>query len=130
LPLYRYWWYLTPELEALNREFELTFSASARALLLAGNGRRNWRQYGVKLSLHQLILGRIVMQKELKMRRSGVLAVILVMFLFHGVGGEHDLNVSLEAHRQLLRFLKENEKDIWIAPLRNISKYIKQQTGK
>jgi peptidoglycan-N-acetylglucosamine deacetylase len=54
----------------------------------------------------------------------------LLVFLFHGVGGEHDLNVSLEAHRQLLRFLKENEKDIWIAPLRDISKYIKQQTGK
>ncbi|HEX2534039.1 MAG TPA: polysaccharide deacetylase family protein [Chitinophagaceae bacterium] len=37
----------------------------------------------------------------------------LVVFLFHGVGGEHSLNVSLEAHRMLLRYLKENEDEVW-----------------
>ena len=41
----------------------------------------------------------------------------LLVFLFHGVGGEHSLNVDLKAHRQLLKYLKANEKDIWIAPL-------------
>jgi peptidoglycan-N-acetylglucosamine deacetylase len=51
----------------------------------------------------------------------------LLVFLFHGVGGEHDLNVSLEAHSKLLHFLKENEKDIWIAPMVNIAEYVKQQ---
>lgn len=30
----------------------------------------------------------------------------LLVFLFHGVGGEHDLNVSLEAHSKLLHFYK------------------------
>jgi peptidoglycan/xylan/chitin deacetylase (PgdA/CDA1 family) len=50
----------------------------------------------------------------------------LLVFLFHGVGGEHHLNVSLEAHRELLLFLKQNEKDIWIAPLRDIADYIKK----
>lgn len=39
----------------------------------------------------------------------------LLVFLFHGVGGEHGLNVSLEAHRQLLRYLKEHEKELWVA---------------
>jgi peptidoglycan-N-acetylglucosamine deacetylase len=47
----------------------------------------------------------------------------LVVFLFHGVGGGHGLNVSLSAHRQLLRFLKQNEKDIWVAPLVDIAEY-------
>ncbi|HEU5293128.1 MAG TPA: polysaccharide deacetylase family protein [Cyclobacteriaceae bacterium] len=37
----------------------------------------------------------------------------LVVFLFHGVGGEHGLNVELKAHRQLVHFLKEHEKEIW-----------------
>src|SRR5664279_2737637 len=41
----------------------------------------------------------------------------LLVFLFHGVGGEHALNVSLAAHSQLLHFLKQNEKDIWITPM-------------
>jgi hypothetical protein len=50
----------------------------------------------------------------------------LLVLLFHGVGGEHDLNVSLEAHSKLLHFLKENEKDIWVAPLIDIAGYIKQ----
>jgi peptidoglycan/xylan/chitin deacetylase (PgdA/CDA1 family) len=55
----------------------------------------------------------------------------LLVFLFHGVGGEHALNVSLPAHSQLLHFLKQNEKDIWIAPMINVAEYIKNyQTGK
>jgi peptidoglycan/xylan/chitin deacetylase (PgdA/CDA1 family) len=48
----------------------------------------------------------------------------LVVFLFHGVGGEHGLNVSLQAHRQLLQFLKQNEKDIWIAPMLDVATYV------
>lgn len=36
----------------------------------------------------------------------------LLVFLFHGVGGGHNINVSLSAHRQLLHYLKAHEKDI------------------
>lgn len=49
----------------------------------------------------------------------------LLVFLFHGVGGEHSLNVSLEAHRQLLRYLKENEKDIYIDTMLGVAEHIK-----
>lgn len=49
----------------------------------------------------------------------------LLVFLFHGVGGEHSLNVSLPAHRELLQFLKQNEKDIWIAPMLEVAEFIK-----
>jgi sialate O-acetylesterase len=49
---------------------------------------------------------------------------VLLVFLFHGVGGGHSLNVSLAAHSQLLHFLKQNEKDIWIAPMTSIAEYI------
>ena len=49
----------------------------------------------------------------------------LLVFLFHGVGGGHDINVSVDAHSELLHFLKQNEKDIWIAPLVGIAKYVK-----
>jgi sialate O-acetylesterase len=48
----------------------------------------------------------------------------LIVFLFHGVGGEHALDVSLSAHRQLLQFFKLNEKDIGIAPFVEIAKYV------
>jgi peptidoglycan/xylan/chitin deacetylase (PgdA/CDA1 family) len=50
----------------------------------------------------------------------------MLIFLFHGVGGEHSINVSLDAHRQLLNFLKENKKDIWIAPMIEVAEYIKK----
>ena len=50
----------------------------------------------------------------------------LLVFLFHGVGGEHDLNVSLDAHNQLLQYLKQNENDIWVAPLVEVAEYIKE----
>ena len=49
----------------------------------------------------------------------------LLVFLFHGVGGEHNLNVSLEAHSQLIQYLKQNENKIWIAPMVDVAKYIK-----
>jgi peptidoglycan/xylan/chitin deacetylase (PgdA/CDA1 family) len=54
----------------------------------------------------------------------------LLVFLFHGVGGEHSLNVSLAAHSQLLHFLKQNEKDIWIAPMINIAEFVKEYQNK
>ncbi len=49
----------------------------------------------------------------------------LIVFLFHGVGGEHNLNVSLEAHRQLIHYLKQHQKDIWTAPLVDVTRYVK-----
>lgn len=54
----------------------------------------------------------------------------LLVFLFHGVGGEHNLNVSLPAHRQLLQFLKANQKQVWVAPMIEVAEYIKKQQAK
>ena len=51
----------------------------------------------------------------------------LLVFLFHGVGGEHNLNVSLKAHRKLVNYLKQQEEEIWVAPMVEISKYIMKQ---
>jgi peptidoglycan/xylan/chitin deacetylase (PgdA/CDA1 family) len=48
----------------------------------------------------------------------------LVVFLFHGVGGEHNLDVSLKAHRELLQFLKKNESEIWTAPFIDIAEHV------
>jgi peptidoglycan/xylan/chitin deacetylase (PgdA/CDA1 family) len=49
----------------------------------------------------------------------------LLVFLFHGVGGGHSLNVELAAHRQLLRYLKAHEKDIYIAPMVEVAEKIR-----
>ncbi|HEX8314321.1 MAG TPA: polysaccharide deacetylase family protein [Flavisolibacter sp.] len=54
----------------------------------------------------------------------------LLVFLFHGVGGEHGLNVSLEAHRRLLQFLKENEKEVWVAPMIEVAEHVGQRRVK
>ncbi|HNU76909.1 MAG TPA: sialate O-acetylesterase [Prolixibacteraceae bacterium] len=55
----------------------------------------------------------------------------LLVFLFHGVGGEHDIDVSAEAHRELLQFLKENDDRIWVTTMleaaTHITKYRKHQ---
>jgi peptidoglycan-N-acetylglucosamine deacetylase len=50
----------------------------------------------------------------------------LLVFLFHGVGGEHNINVSLEAHRQLIQYLKQHENEIWIAPMVEVAKFIRK----
>lgn len=49
----------------------------------------------------------------------------MLVLLFHGVGGGNGLDVSIPAHRTLLRFLKQNEKDIWIAPMVEVAEHIK-----
>ena len=49
----------------------------------------------------------------------------LLVFLFHGVGGGHSLDVPLDDHRKLLSFLKQNEKDVWVAPLVEVLEYVK-----
>jgi peptidoglycan/xylan/chitin deacetylase (PgdA/CDA1 family) len=54
----------------------------------------------------------------------------LLVIVFHGVGGGHDLNVSLPAHSQLLHYLKQHEKDIWIAPLVEVAAYVKARQKK
>jgi len=50
----------------------------------------------------------------------------LLVFLFHGVGGGHNINVSLEAHSRLLHFLKAHEKEIWIAPMVTVAKHVSE----
>ncbi|WP_254423314.1 polysaccharide deacetylase family protein [Flavobacterium sp. A45] len=53
-----------------------------------------------------------------------------IVFLFHGVGGEHPMNVDLEEHQKLLLYLKNREKDIWVTTMVDLGKYIqKQQTN-
>ncbi|WP_139922176.1 polysaccharide deacetylase family protein [Hymenobacter sp. DG01] len=56
-----------------------------------------------------------------KAQQSGTVLV----FLFHGVGGGHSLNVDLKAHRQLLRYLKAHEQDIWVAPMVDVAAKIR-----
>ncbi len=48
----------------------------------------------------------------------------LLVILFHGVGGEHSLNVSLEAHRELLHYLKKNENDLMIGTMLDVAEHI------
>jgi peptidoglycan-N-acetylglucosamine deacetylase len=50
----------------------------------------------------------------------------LLVFLLHGVGGEHSINVSLEAHRELIHYLKQHECDIWVAPMVDVARFIKK----
>ena len=54
----------------------------------------------------------------------------LLVFLFHGVGGEHGLNVELPEHRKLLQFLQQNSSQVWVAPLLDVAEYIKTKQQK
>lgn len=69
-------------------------------------------------------------EQMIELVRKSMQTNSLLVFLFHGVGGEHSLNVSLPAHRQLLLFLKQQEKDIWVAPMIDIAQHIKRYQSK
>jgi sialate O-acetylesterase len=65
-------------------------------------------------------------EELIELVRKATASNALVVFLFHGVGGEHSLDISLREHRKLLHFLKQNEKDIWIAPFLEVAEYVKE----
>mgnify|MGYP003671603203 FL=1 len=48
----------------------------------------------------------------------------LITFLFHGVGGEHNLNVTLEAHQMLIDYLAENKETIWTTTMLEAAKHV------
>jgi GH35 family endo-1,4-beta-xylanase/peptidoglycan/xylan/chitin deacetylase (PgdA/CDA1 family) len=50
----------------------------------------------------------------------------LLVILFHGVGGGNSLDVSLPAHRELLNYIKQNEKDIYVAPMVEVMEHVKE----
>ncbi|MEB2779310.1 polysaccharide deacetylase family protein [Algoriphagus sp. C2-6-M1] len=50
----------------------------------------------------------------------------LITFLFHGVGGEHNLNVSIEAHQELLDYLAGNEDVIWITTMIDAARHVQK----
>ena len=64
-------------------------------------------------------------EKLVELVQQAIAKKALLVFLFHGVGGEHSLNVSLEAHAQLLRFIKQHEKELWVAPMVEVAAYVK-----
>ncbi len=53
----------------------------------------------------------------------------LAVFLFHGIGGEHSLNVSSADHRELITFLKHNENEIWVATMVDLCEYVRRVRG-
>lgn len=54
----------------------------------------------------------------------------LLVFLFHGIGGNYALDFKLEKHEKLIAYLKANENDLWIAPMIEVGQFIKDRQSK
>ena len=50
-------------------------------------------------------------------------------FTFHGIGGDH-LQVSAQAHEELLAYLAKHRDDYWTAPFVDIMGWVRQQQAK
>ncbi len=48
----------------------------------------------------------------------------MAVFMFHGVGGDY-IDVSAEAHEELLRYLASN-KDVWVGSFQEVLDYVKK----
>jgi sialate O-acetylesterase len=64
-----------------------------------------------------------------RMAKKAIETNSLLVILFHGVGGGNALNVSLPAHKEFLQYLKQNEKDIWIAPMLEVAGICKEMAS-
>jgi sialate O-acetylesterase len=47
----------------------------------------------------------------------------LLVILFHGVGGGHNINVDLKKHNDFLKYLSEHPDDFWVTTLLEASKH-------
>lgn len=54
-----------------------------------------------------------------KVQQAGGLGV----YMFHGVGGDY-LQVSADAHRKLLQFLNDQQKEIWVTTFQEVLDYL------
>lgn len=55
----------------------------------------------------------------------------LLVLLFHGVGGGNSLNVDAAEHSRFLHLLKQKKKEVWVAPMVDVARYIKKyQAGR
>jgi peptidoglycan-N-acetylglucosamine deacetylase len=64
-------------------------------------------------------------QQMIDLVKKAMTTHTLLVFLFHGVGGGHNLNVGLREHSQLLHFIKDHEQEIWVAPMVDVAQYIR-----
>jgi peptidoglycan/xylan/chitin deacetylase (PgdA/CDA1 family) len=69
-------------------------------------------------------------EQMIELVKQAVEKKALLIFLFHGVGGEHSLNVALDEHAKLLQYLKEHQKELWIAPMVDVAEYVKAYQDK
>ncbi len=46
----------------------------------------------------------------------------LMVVLFHGVGGGHNIDTDLDKHNAFLKYLKENENDFWVTTMLDAAK--------
>jgi peptidoglycan/xylan/chitin deacetylase (PgdA/CDA1 family) len=58
-----------------------------------------------------------------KVTRAGGVGVLM----FHGVGGDY-ITVSAEEHEKFLQYLTTHQKDIWVAPFKEVMDFISQNT--
>ncbi len=54
----------------------------------------------------------------------------LLVFMFHGVGGGHNIDVGFSEHRKLIQYLKEHETQIWTTTMVEAAEKIRQVQSK
>jgi len=108
----------TPYIDGFKNTFAGARGVRASLASAAETDRYNIPAFVVTGQTGDQLIARV---KEAEAKRG------LLVFCFHGVGGGHGLNVSLSAHRTLLRYLRQRQKDIWIAPVVEVSTFIEEQ---
>lgn len=73
--------------------------------------------------VHEQSAQQLIAQAETALKDGAML-----VYLFHGVGGEHPLNVSAEAHDALLDYLKKNSDKIWVTSMVKAAKFLQDKS--
>lgn len=52
----------------------------------------------------------------------------LLVVLFHGVGGGHNINVDLKRHHDFVKYLRKNEKDYWVTTMLDAARFCRDHS--
>ncbi len=133
-------------LRAMDGKTERTFAYTCGDLIVAGTDISTYMKdyflaardvqpglnYPGKVDLFKLKIFSVnnqdtkVLEAEVeKAKKEGA----LLIFLFHGVGEGIPFSATYENHKEFVEYLKKNEKDIWIAPMVEVAKFVKEKQG-
>lgn len=102
----------------------VSFEAEVRSTFMGARGVEGRFETIASMDLHDIgsfVMNEVTGEDMIQLVDQAIQEQALVVFLFHGIGGDHSIDVDAGEHAKLIQYLDHRREDLWIAPLKEIS---------